>query len=344
MKTIITHGANFHSDDIFAVATLLTLLENGEGAEVGVGAGAKKSAEKVKVIRTLEPEEYGDADYIVDIGKVYDAKKNRFDHHQEGGAGTRANSVPYASFGLVWKKFGKELTGSQYAADWVDRHMVQGIDAMDSGMYLYKPVIDDVYPFLFQEYFQTACDVVKGEIEEGKVSGGKELNNKEADNTTSNKSLSSSKKFDKEFMRLVNFAKDVLRVYIIKSKQGEKIAKEAKKAYVKAKDKRVIVSDKFIPTRFDEFKAPEYIEPLVSVYPDLRGGWSAKVVPKGGQDYEARMLFPKAWRGKSEEVLRSITGVEDVKFCHNAGFLAIARSKEGALALVNKAFETLKIK
>lgn len=318
MKTIVTHGANFHSDDIFAVATLLTFLENGEATE------------KVKVIRTLEPEKFPNADFVVDIGHIYDAKKNRFDHHQEGGAGARPNGVKYASFGLVWKKFGKQLAGSQYAADWIDRHIVQGLDAMDTGLYLYEPVIEDVHPFLFLEYFKSACDVVKGDLSEEAINGAKDT--KEA------------KKFDKEFMRLVNVAKDVLRIYIIKSKQGEKIAKDAKKAYAKSKDKRVIVSDKFIPTRFDEFKAPEYIEPLVFVYPDLRGGWSAKVVPKNSQSYDSRMSFPKEWCGKSGEDLAKVTGIADAKFCHNGGFLAVAGSKEGALALVYKAIEILKIK
>lgn len=338
MKTIVTHGANFHSDDIFAVATLLTLLENGGGGEVK--SGTKKSGEKIKVIRTLEPEKFPEADFIVDTGRIYDAKKNRFDHHQEGGAGARANGVKYASFGLVWKKFGKQLAGSQYAADWIDRHIVQGLDAMDTGLYLYEPVIEDVHPFLFIEYFKSACDVVKGDLSEGGVVGAKVAKEtKEAKN-----SLQLAKKFDKEFMRLVNVAKDVLRVYIIKSKQGEKIAKDAKKAYAKSKDKRVIVSDKFIPTRFDEFKAPEYVEPLVFVYPDLRGGWSAKVVPKNSQSYDSRMSFPKAWRGKNGEDLAKVTGVSDAKFCHNGGFLAVAASKEGALALVYKALEILKIK
>ncbi len=326
MKTIVTHGANFHADDIFAVATLLTLLENGKG-----------SGEKIKVVRTLEPEKFPQADFIVDTGRIYDTKKNRFDHHQEGGAGVRPSGVSYAAFGLVWKKFGKELAGSQFAADWIDRHIVQGLDAMDTGLYLYEPVIEDVHPFLFIEYFKSACDVVKGDLPEEDANGAKE--GKEAKKTSQ-----LAKKFDKEFMRLVNVAKDVLRVYIIKSKQGEKIAKDAKKAYAKSKDKRVIVSDKFIPTRFDEFKAPEYIEPLVFVYPDLRGGWSAKVVPKNSQSYDSRMSFPKNWRGKSGAELAKLTGVVDAKFCHNGGFLAVADSKEGAIALVYKAIEVLKIK
>ncbi len=320
MKTIVTHGVNFHRDDVFAVATVITFLDS--------------EKIKAKVIRTLEPEKYfGKADYIVDTGRKYNPKKGLFDHHQKDGAGRRKNGVPYASFGLVWKEFGKKITGSAYAADWIDRQIVQAIDADDCGMYLYKPVIEDVHPFLFGEYIRTACDVVKGALDN--------------ENVTSSKDKKLSKKissqFDKEFMRLVNVAKDVLRVFIIKSKQKEEIMKVARKAYMKAKDKRIIISDIFIPSSFEEFKAPKYIEPLVFVYPDLRGRWAAKVIPSGGQNFNKRMTFPESWRGKEEDALIKLIGVPDAKFCHNSGFLASAESKEGILAMVKKSFALLKI-
>ncbi len=328
MIAIATHGANFHSDDIFAVATLLLKFEKD-----GYSQTSKNPEKKIKVIRTLDSDVYNKADFVVDIGGVYDVRKKRFDHHQVGGAGARENGVPYASFGLVWKSYGKELTGSTYAADWVDRHAVQGIDGMDSGKFLYTPTVADAHPFLFQDYFATACDVVKAGIKTG---GSKAQSDAQFD---AQAGVRANKSFDKEFMRLVVVAKDVLRVFITKSTQKEAIKKIAAKAYAKAKDKRVIISDAFIPTRFEDFKAPEYIEPLVFVYPDLRGGWSAKVVPKGEQSYEARMLFPENWRGKKGADLEEASGVKGAVFCHNSGFLAVADTKEGALELVAKAIK-----
>ena len=114
--------------------------------------------------------------------------------------------------------------------------------------------------------------------------------------------------------------------------------KDARVAYAKAVDKRVIVSNKYIPTRFDEFKAPEYVEPLVFVYPDLRGGWSAKAVPLGGQTYDVRLSFPEPWRGLRDDAMAKASGVPDAIFCHNSGFLAVAKSREGVLELVRKSF------
>jgi uncharacterized UPF0160 family protein len=103
---VISHGSGFHTDDIFAVATILLVL------------GEK---DDVSVIRTRDMEIIKTGDYVVDVGGVHDESTNRFDHHQFGGAGKRENGIPYASFGLVWNKFGKDLVGSEDGANRIDK-------------------------------------------------------------------------------------------------------------------------------------------------------------------------------------------------------------------------------
>ncbi len=117
--TIVTHSSGFHTDDIFAVATLLLLLQ---------------SDYDVTVIRSRDMTIAEKADYLVDFGSVYDPGTKRFDHHQKGGAGIRDNGIPYASFGLVWKEFGEKLTGSLEVADRIDKSVVQPVDANDNGV------------------------------------------------------------------------------------------------------------------------------------------------------------------------------------------------------------------
>src|SRR5438045_63101 len=103
-KTIklVTHDGSFHTDDVFAAATLILHLE--------------KTNSGWEIIRTRDEEIIKNADYVFDVGGVDDKEKNRFDHHQVGGAGERFHGIPYASFGLVWKKFGEEVCGSQKVA------------------------------------------------------------------------------------------------------------------------------------------------------------------------------------------------------------------------------------
>ena len=61
-KTIVVHSGNFHPDDIFAVAVLRIVLED---------------KYKIKIIRTRDEEIINKADYVVDVGMVYDKEKNR---------------------------------------------------------------------------------------------------------------------------------------------------------------------------------------------------------------------------------------------------------------------------
>ena len=130
-KKIATHNAKFHTDDVFAVATLFLLL----------------GKENCEVIRTRDQSLIDQADYVVDVGSVYDASKNRFDHHQAGGAGDRENGIPYASFGLVWEKFGEELAGSKLIKEAISKSLVEAVDASDNGKDLYTPLLPDVFPF-----------------------------------------------------------------------------------------------------------------------------------------------------------------------------------------------------
>ena len=125
---IVTHNAKFHTDDVFSVAALLILYPEAE------------------VVRTREEDLIKLADIVVDVGQVYDAKSNRFDHHQVGGAGQRANGIQYASFGLVWQKFGEEVSGSPEVAEKIDRTMAQLVDAADNGQDVISSTIPELFP------------------------------------------------------------------------------------------------------------------------------------------------------------------------------------------------------
>src|SRR5688572_9685495 len=122
-----THDGSFHADDVFAVATLRLLTP------------------QLEVVRSRDPERIAGADVRVDVGMRDDAASGDFDHHQKGGAGARANGIPYASFGLVWRRHGAALCGGddRAAAD-VDARLVQGVDAIDTGFTLTRPVVEGV--------------------------------------------------------------------------------------------------------------------------------------------------------------------------------------------------------
>jgi uncharacterized UPF0160 family protein len=92
MKKVATHDGSFHSDDVFAIAALQLLLGENE----------------VEVVRVPKDSPSIEADYVVDVGGVYDHERRRYDHHQPG-APVRENGIPYAAFGLVWRHYGADI-------------------------------------------------------------------------------------------------------------------------------------------------------------------------------------------------------------------------------------------
>ena len=134
MTKIVTHDSGFHSDDAFAVATLLLLVGEAE------------------IVRSRDPKDWATADYVVDVGMEYDVSKGRFDHHQPGGAGERENGIPYASFGLVWKSYGEKLSGGHKEAQIIDRKLVEPIDAHDNGIAVSEPKFVGVREYTIGDY------------------------------------------------------------------------------------------------------------------------------------------------------------------------------------------------
>ena len=286
-KILVTHNGNFHADDIFATATLDILLDG-----------------DIKVIRTRDEKWFKDGDYVYDVGGIYDPETNRFDHHQKGGAGTRDNGTPYASFGLVWKTYGAKICGSDAIAHQIDKKLVQPIDANDNGFDLFT-LKSDVAPYLIQDLFYLWKPSYKEEAE-----------------------------YDVPFMKMVKIARDILLREIKKTGDNLEAENIVLDAYKKAIDKRIIILDISCPW---SDVLDMYTEPLYVVYEKVDKSWGVTCVRKNKNTYENRKSLPEAWAGLRDDELAKVTGVPDATFCHNARFLAVAKSKAGAIALAEKA-------
>lgn len=292
--TIVTHNGTFHTDDLFAVTVIIMTLRDAP----------------YEIIRTRNQDIIDNADFVIDVGSVYDEAKNRFDHHQEGGAGERVNGIPYSSLGLVWKKFGEQLCGSRDAADVVDENLCWPVDAADNGEETYNPVHIKMRPYIFHNITEVFRPTWKEE----------------------------DRSFDDAFMELIDIAKSILEREIKQAKdikEGEDIVRSI---YEKSKNKQIIIFDKSYPWRNVLNKYPE---PLFIIKPDhYNGYWTIKAVKEDpNASFKNRKDLPLKWAGKRGKEFAGITGVSDAIFCHNKRFIAVAGSKEGALALAKLALE-----
>jgi len=301
-KKLITHNGSFHTDDVFAAAALILYLEKNSknfSAQGGPASGWE-------IIRTRDPEIINTGDYVFDVGGIYDEKTNRFDHHQLSFTEKRPEGVLYSSFGLVWKKFGEELCDSKEAAGIIDNKLVAPIDANDNGFDL----VDNKYnisSYDIEKFFHSMCPSWSENILE----------------------------MNKNFEESVSIAKVVLGREIIYAKDFIQAQKEVKEIYQKANDKKMIILDK------DYAHQPSYSDfpdLLFVIYPrESDGFWTLRAVRKDEKKFDNRKNLPNSWATLRDEELQKVTGVEDAVFCHRALFMAIAKSKEGAIALAQKA-------
>ncbi len=291
---LATHNGNFHTDDVFAIALLLELYPSAE------------------VIRTRDQNILDTADIVVDVGRVYDPSKQRFDHHQKE-AGVRPNGIVYSGFGLVWKHYGLTFCDNNKAV-WqrIDTKLVQHIDANDNGQKTYTVDSTGVEPFTIDNLVSAFNPSGFDETE---------------DNT-----------HDERFSDMVKWALTVL--VQLRKKEADTVAAEKlfKKLYATTPDERYIVLDRHLP-----FNAVlhEYPKLLYAVFPyAANGSWMLEAVRKDPNQFGPRAPLPQAWRGKDEAELVRLTGVSDITFCHATGFLCSCRSKEGAIALLNVLLQT----
>jgi len=289
---IATHNKHFHPDDVFAVATLSIFIK-----------------ESFKVVRTRNPLIIKEADYVVDVGGEYDELHNRFDHHQKGGAGEREKGIPYASFGLVWKKYGVSVCGSEEIAKIIEKKIVEPTDALDNGVGIIKPIFDEVYPYSYWNAISSLNPTWK-----------------ERD-----------KDSDELFMKAVESSRKILLREIEIASHfilGKKFVEEA---YDKAEDKRLIILN-------NEYSWKEvlnkYKEPLFVIEPNFEeGSWRITAVRDDIYSFKNRKNLPENWGGKRGQELTLETGISDAFFCHNNLFIAATHSKDGAIKLAKMAIE-----
>jgi uncharacterized UPF0160 family protein len=294
---VATHPGNFHADDVFAIAALRL-----------AAAAAADGDDAMQVIRTRDAEAQAAADVRVDVGGRSDPATGDFDHHQKGGAGERDNGIRYASFGLVWRHVGAGLAGGDEAAASIDRRLVQGVDANDTGQTISQSLIDDVRPMS-----------VSGIIAALNPSWDEEL---------------TPEPEDARFEQAVALATGILERELAGAAAFGRARDLVAAAIGRAADSRVIELDRNMPWR--ESVVDGAPDALFVIYPKS-DGWGLQAVPVAAGSFENRRSLPDAWRGLSGAELAQATGVQDAVFAHTAGFYASAGSREGIVALARLA-------
>jgi uncharacterized UPF0160 family protein len=290
---VATHPGTFHADDVFAIAVL------------GLVHGP------LEIVRTRDEALQAACDVRVDVGGRSDPATGDFDHHQRGGAGERPDGVRLASFGLVWRAYGERVAGSAEAAEAIDRRLVQGVDANDTGQEISQPLIEGVRPM-----------TVSGVVAAMNPAWDEELTPEEE---------------DARFAEAVALATAILRRELAGAAAFARAQRLVRDAIRAAGDPRVIELDRNMP--WHEAVVTGAPEALFVVYPKA-DGWGMQAVPRELGAFANRHDLPAEWAGLSGAELAAVTGVPDAVFCHAARFYFSARTREGIAELARRALRT----
>lgn len=294
--TIVTHSGQFHTDDVFAVATLRLLLEN--------------DTQEVVVHRTRDTQIISTADYVVDVGEVYNPAERRFDHHQQQGAGVREDGIPYASFGLVWKEYGDRIVGGDKdISNQIEQKLVKPIDAMDNGINFMKSDRDGLFMYDLKDVTFAYKNTWKEDDE----------------------------MLSENFKYLTGFAMNLIKREISVLKDIRESDIEVNKIMAQQQYKTLLILDK--PYQYElSVSSKPYI--LLVVHPKRQDDtWAVETARDDIRSYKSRIDLPAEWAGKSGAELREVTGVDDAIFCHKGRFIAVAQTREGAIKLAELALK-----
>lgn len=281
-KKLGTHDGKFHADEVFATAILKELFE-------------------IEVIRTR------DEKILKELDIVYDVGDGEFDHHGINKV-YRESGTPYASCGLIWKRFGSEvlklknpkLNKNEVDAilKHIDRSLFEGIDALDNGVWIDRTEIPLTHISIIIEKFNPRWNSDKDENE--------------------------------AFNESIELATVILRNTIEHRFSVLEAKNYVHKAYMNRIDPEIIVLDTYCPYKDALREIDEKEEILFVVYPRKDSYAIQTVLDENRED---KKKLPEPWAGLRDEDLAKVTGVPDAVFCHTGRFIAVATSYEGIMKL-----------
>ncbi|WP_108610774.1 MYG1 family protein [Aminobacter sp. MSH1] len=289
---LVTHSGGFHADELLASVILTRLFPQ---------AGLIRS-------RASEWITAGADRIIYDVGGVYDAAAQIFDHHQRD-APLREDGQPYSSFGLIWRHYGRDYLAAAglpeahietvYAS--FDTNFVLPVDRVDNGTFspsgplagltlpalleTLKPVFDETVPAAEDRAFHAALTIARSFVEASIARSAAKLR-----------------------------AEAVVHRAIEAAGQG-----------------RVLELPMGMPFRPAIVKA--CADHLLFVVHPRDKDWCLATIRRADEGFEVRADLPAAWAGLSNGDLEAACGVEGASFCHNGRFIAAAKTRAAALTM-----------
>ena len=310
---IVTHGGKFHADDAWAVATLKVLYPEAD------------------LIRTRDPAIIATADFVIDVGGIWDPATGRFDHHQKGFNGARQSGVPYASAGLVWRDY-----GARCVAALAEAHTGRRVSD-ETAQHIAYAIDNDVVQYLDLSDVGAAKNAPGGYGLSAVVSG---YNPSWLDEERLGYGEAADAWRLQQFERALAFLTDVM-ANSVKYRVGALLAVEQVRASEQLEGGRLLfLKNGALPwTAVVRKEMPRVLFVISHNLNEQR--YMLHTVPVSAESFEARADLPAEWAGLRDADLAAVTGVPDAGFCHNGRFIAAAKSYDGIYLMALQALKAV---
>jgi len=323
-KLIGTHSGTFHCDEALGVALL-------RKTNLFKDANLLRSRDETK-LKTC--------DIVIDVGGVYDASNNRFDHHQKGFTEVFGHgySTKLSSAGLVYKHFGREIvenelkkaTQSNENLELVYLKMyhdfIEAIDGIDNGIERYESDQPPRYAlqtdlghrvsFLNPSWLETVDD-------------------EEID-----------RRFEKAVSLTGNEFQQALQRIIVQWLPARSLVQKAiDERFSIHESGQIIKLEKYCPWKSHLFEIEKQLPAdapkiLYVLHEDEKSGqWRTQVVPLNPDSFSLRKQLPKEWCALRDKALDKASGIDGCVFVHANGFTGGAKTYDAALQMLIKAVE-----
>lgn len=247
-----------------------------------------------RVERSRDPDRHDAADVVVDVGGVFDPSLRRFDHHQASYTGDRSSA------GMVLDWLEAEAHVDSALAAVLRSSCIDYIDAVDNGR---RAPARDVpcFPRIVEALGQTS---------------------------------QSLEEFDQAFETAVAVGASLLTGLTAahhKVLAGRTLVGAAMEEAEQA-GRNVLFFDDYVSWKEPYFELGGATHPTEFVmFPATDGSWRIVAIPPKLGDFGQKRSLPEAWAGLTDDELTAVTGIPGSVFCHKNRFIAVFKTREGAL-------------
>lgn len=297
MKNLLVgvHNGVFHADDVLCVVLVKKFIPDAN----------------IEVVRTRDPKVLANCDFVLDVGGEDKVTEHQvcFDHHQCDEF--YDNGIKKAACGKLFEYIWNTYITDEIVPKELREEVKENL------------LLNIFYPVEAQDNGQQTSIV-----RSNKFSFISEFNPGFKYNT--------EEYAYESFMEVVEMAYNTFNRMFIKAIDKAEVSVEIREKLENNYNDEIFVLGSYVPWQSDVIKYNEnqsYRNKIkIVIFENSQGEYMIQVVPTGNEEdsFESIIQLPDEWKGKRDEELSNIVGVDGAIFCHMGRFIAGFKSYKSA--------------